>query len=328
MAMNEAEPSAIAAQSKNLLQNLRALQHKDINGNVITDPDVSNPTRWREERPLATILAFEAAIDGNYRNSMVQTSGDADSVMSGWNRRSSYYASGNTGRLHHESYYGSRPQSSFRPENSQGQNPWGPPPDRRRIPRVGSEPQQRIRTNGANVYAAGTNQRSYETVASGSGTSGEQAGYQTDPTSSENSSIDRRQSPAKRDPANDFGIGFSQAAEYQPSAFSVAGQGGPQPGQDNGGGAPAVPPKAGSLLRKATTQERDSYAKTHRESTVRFDEDPDYSSKVGGRIPDDSAAATRPDNMRSSDDTISPSDYRNANNKAHRESGPGMFKTT
>ncbi|KAK7745353.1 hypothetical protein SLS53_002849 [Cytospora paraplurivora] len=114
MAMNEAEPSAIAAQSKNLLASLRALQHKDINGNVITDPDVSNPTR----------------------------------------------------------------------------------------------------------------------------------------------SIDRRQSPAKRDPANDFGIGFSQAAEYQPSAFSVAGQGGPQSGQDNGGGAPpAVPPKAGSLLRKATTQE-------------------------------------------------------------------------
>ncbi|ROV99915.1 hypothetical protein VMCG_06169 [Cytospora schulzeri] len=250
MAMNEAEPSAIAAQSKNNLQNLRALQHKDLTGNVITDPDLSNPTRWREERPLATILAFEAAIDGGYRSSMVN-SGDTESVMSGWNRRSSYYASGNTGRLHHESYYGSRPPSSFRPESNvprsahldpqQGQNQWGPPQDRRRAPRMAPEPQYRARqnggpSNGANVYAAGPNQRSYETVASGSGSSGEQAGYQTDPTSSDNSSIERRMDPARRqpEPVNDYGIGFSQAADYQAPAFSVAGQGAPQYGHGNG----------------------------------------------------------------------------------------------
>lgn len=30
------------------------------------DPDRSNPTRSRWERPLDTIRAFEAAIDGNY----------------------------------------------------------------------------------------------------------------------------------------------------------------------------------------------------------------------------------------------------------------------
>lgn len=271
MAMNEAEPSAIAAQSKNNLQNLRSLQHKDLTGNIITDPDLSNPTRWREERPLATILAFEAAIDGGYRSSMVN-SGDTESVTSGWNRRSSYYASGNTGRLHHESYYGSRPPSSFRPESSvprsvhldpqQGQSQWGTPPDRRRAPRMAPEPQYRARQNGANVYAAGPNQRSYETVASGSGSSGEQPGYQTDLTSSDNSSIERRMDPARRqpEPMNDYGIGFSQAAEYQAPAFSVAGQGAPQYGHGNsatspGPAAPPVPKKEGGILRKATTQD-------------------------------------------------------------------------
>ncbi|KUI65914.1 hypothetical protein VM1G_01710 [Cytospora mali] len=267
MAMNEAEPSAIAANSTNNLQSLRALQHKDLSGNIITDPDLSNPTRWREERPLATILAFEAAIDGGYRNSMVNSGGDTESVMSGWNRRSSYYASGNTGRLHHESYYGSRPPSSFRPENNvsrnghldqqQGQSQWGPPQDRRRGP-PRMAPDYRTRQNGANVYAAGNNQRSNETVASGSGSSGEHPGYQTDPTSSENSSIERRMDPARRqpEPVNDYGIGFSQAADYQPPAFAVAGQSAPQPGP------PAVPKKDGGILRKATTQESQAKPET------------------------------------------------------------------
>lgn len=118
--------------------------------------------------------------------------------------------------------------------------------------------QYRARQNSANVYAAGNNQRSYETVASGSGSSGEQAGYQTDPTSSDNSSVDRHQLPPRRqpEPLNDYGIGFSQQAEYQPPAFSVAGQGAPQ----NGEAAPPVPKKEGGILRKSTTQ--DSQAKT------------------------------------------------------------------
>lgn len=34
--------------------------------NEIADPDRSNPTRSRWERPLDTIRSFEAAIDGNY----------------------------------------------------------------------------------------------------------------------------------------------------------------------------------------------------------------------------------------------------------------------
>ncbi|KAL4914347.1 hypothetical protein BDW62DRAFT_204738 [Aspergillus aurantiobrunneus] len=41
---------------------LSGIQHVDRNGKVITDPDRSNPTRHRLERPLDTIRGFEAAI--------------------------------------------------------------------------------------------------------------------------------------------------------------------------------------------------------------------------------------------------------------------------
>ena len=34
--------------------------------NGAADPDASNPTRPRLERPLETIRSFEAAIDGTY----------------------------------------------------------------------------------------------------------------------------------------------------------------------------------------------------------------------------------------------------------------------
>lgn len=34
----------------------------------VADPDRSNPTRSRWERPLDTIRSFEAAIDGAYNN--------------------------------------------------------------------------------------------------------------------------------------------------------------------------------------------------------------------------------------------------------------------
>ncbi|KAF2403800.1 hypothetical protein EJ06DRAFT_527400 [Trichodelitschia bisporula] len=46
---------------------LRAGTYTDMYGNIITNPDPSNPTRRRDERPLETIRSFEAAIDGDYR---------------------------------------------------------------------------------------------------------------------------------------------------------------------------------------------------------------------------------------------------------------------
>jgi len=103
-----------------------------------------------------------------------------------------------------------------------------PAASRQRYSRMASEPQFSSaykQSEGQGVYPLPNNHRSYETVgsASGSGSSGEPAGYQTDPTSSDNSSVERVQSPVKRkpEPVNDYGIGFSQTATYQPSAFTV-----------------------------------------------------------------------------------------------------------
>ncbi|KAK2734336.1 hypothetical protein FQN57_001703 [Myotisia sp. PD_48] len=67
LAINEAQPATIALEKSNLAS-LRAIQHKDRFGNLITDPDLSNPTRHRLERPLETIRSFEAAIEGTNGN--------------------------------------------------------------------------------------------------------------------------------------------------------------------------------------------------------------------------------------------------------------------
>jgi len=42
-------------------------RYRDIFGNIITNPDQSNPTRLRDERPLDTIRAFEFAYTGDER---------------------------------------------------------------------------------------------------------------------------------------------------------------------------------------------------------------------------------------------------------------------
>lgn len=54
----------------------------------LADPDKSNPTRNRWERPLDTIRSFEAAIDGGYRRKSVSRP-DIDPVAN-WNRRSAF----------------------------------------------------------------------------------------------------------------------------------------------------------------------------------------------------------------------------------------------
>ncbi|KAL3478291.1 hypothetical protein BJX99DRAFT_256616 [Aspergillus californicus] len=46
---------------------LSAIQHVDRQGKVIADPDRSNPTRPRLERPLETLRGFEAAINAQRR---------------------------------------------------------------------------------------------------------------------------------------------------------------------------------------------------------------------------------------------------------------------
>jgi hypothetical protein len=95
-------PPVNAVLEESTLAPLRSVQHKDVYGNVISgfhssqryliridadlhlaDPDLSNPTRPRLERPLDTIRSFEKAIDNGYK------------------RRSSYVRSG-AYRLHYQ----------------------------------------------------------------------------------------------------------------------------------------------------------------------------------------------------------------------------------
>ncbi|KAL8377847.1 hypothetical protein RB595_008501 [Gaeumannomyces hyphopodioides] len=312
LAMSEAEPGVVAATVKSSLAPLRNMRHKDMHGNMIDDPDRSNPTRSRWERPLDTIRSFEAAIDGGYNNrqSMIIRS-DSDSVMN-WDRRSSYFAPSNAGgmsmlqgagasprprsmvhghsqhrltrppmpgnayngRYQRDSYYSTRggppdrryggwTENQGDPYGSQGYNAYSNVP-RTRYPRMASEPQfpAQRQPEHNNVYPMPINHRSYETVASGSGSgsSGEHAGYQTDPTSSDNSSIERVQSPPKRqDPVNDYGIGFSQNSNYQAPSFTVAVNGGPATPQAGGNNIPSnqppppvVPTKQNTILRKPT----------------------------------------------------------------------------
>ncbi|KAI0175758.1 hypothetical protein GGR52DRAFT_570746 [Hypoxylon sp. FL1284] len=263
LALTESEP-AMEAQAKGGINAapLRTLQHKDVYGNPITDPDRSNPTRSRMERPLDTIRAFEVAIDGGYnRQSMLRS--DSDSVVN-WSRRGSYYGNNNGPRFPQESYYGGRPNSAFRPESMMMDYRQSPPMNgpqngyydghdgspygnnegrRNRYSRMQTEPYPSGRgAPDRNVYPVPNNHRSYETVGSGSGSGsmGEPAGYQTDPTSSDNSSIDRRSPPKRQEPVNDYGISFGQS----PQAPSLGFNNKPM-------GPPPVPRKeAGSILRK------------------------------------------------------------------------------
>lgn len=167
-------------------------------------------------------------------------------------------------RFPQESYYGGRSNSAFRPESTmfdprQSALMTGPREGysdgfdgspinnfegrRNRNSRMPPEPYVNGRGAGdRTVYPVPNNHRSYETVASGSGSGSmnEPAGYQTDPTSSDNSSIDRRSPPKRQEPVNDYGISFGQST--QPPSLGI---------NNASAGAPAVPQKENvSILRK------------------------------------------------------------------------------
>ncbi|GAW20690.1 hypothetical protein ANO14919_101990 [Xylariales sp. No.14919] len=260
MALSEREPAMEAQQTASDRPALRSIQHRDGNGNPITDPDRSNPTRSRWERPLDTIRSFEAAIDGGYnRQSLYKAETES---LAGFNRRSSYY--GSNGRPPQDSWYGhNRPNRIDTGGYDQRQSMMGGPRDsyyegfdggpynnggpsmgmRHKYSRNQSEPYLGGRER--NVYPIPNNHRSYETVASGTGTGsmGEPAGYQTDPTSSENSSIDRRSPPKRQEPMNDYGISFGQSPSYQAPGLGI--------GQGRAENPPPLPRKEpGTLLRK------------------------------------------------------------------------------
>ncbi|ATY61748.1 hypothetical protein A9K55_007932 [Cordyceps militaris] len=250
VAMYEAEPSMVAAMVPDTnTAPLRSFQHKDLQGNPISDPDRSNPTRSRWERPLDTIRSFEAAINGGYqRRSSVQRY-DATN----WNRRTSVVTAQQP-RFPQDSYYGnSRPVSYRDPQTAPG--------TRRNsgfFDGQGFRPPRRDYEQ--NVYPLPNKDRSYETVTSAAGSGHtDPAGYQTDPTSSDNSSI-RRASPTKRqEPINDYGIGFthqqSNLGFTQPLQQQQVHPLPPPPVAGHELAPPPVPRK-GSLLKRQPTQEK------------------------------------------------------------------------
>merc|ERR1712110_1130948 len=103
---------------KATMESLRNVQHKDSNGNVITEPDLSNPTRPRWERPLDTIRSFERAIDGGYKRRSVSRSESYTYTNHDQSRRSSYYGGNNydSGRYENGSQYAGGHYASRRPD--------------------------------------------------------------------------------------------------------------------------------------------------------------------------------------------------------------------
>lgn len=217
------------------------------------EPDLSNPTRSRWERPLDTIRSFEAAIDGEYRRRASQMRSDQTDVMSnygGASRRSSYYGGGpDAQRYSSNSYYGNQnhggrpPRDSY--DNGYGQGgPVGGPPRVRYGNRMQSDPawasQGGRMSQGQNVYGQtppNGHQQSRDTVhTNGSNGSNSDGAYGTDP--SDNSSFERsmpvRPPPGDHYGANGYGGQINEEYGQQ--------QGGYLPNQQQQYGAPPAPP--------------------------------------------------------------------------------------
>ncbi|KAH7399375.1 hypothetical protein BKA66DRAFT_162449 [Pyrenochaeta sp. MPI-SDFR-AT-0127] len=191
-AMEEAQPIA-AALEKPTLQSLRSFQHNDAAGNLIVDPDLSNPTRSRWERPLDTIRSFEAAIDGEYKRRAQSMRADQTDVMSGYgSRRSSYYGGHDQSRYSRASYYGHGQNTRDSYDNGYGMGgPVGGPQQRMRYgSRMQSDPAWN-RQNGNNVYPVNGYQQSRDTVNTNGSNGSHSDGPYSNEHSSENSSIER-----------------------------------------------------------------------------------------------------------------------------------------
>ncbi|KAL8886052.1 MAG: hypothetical protein Q9205_002649 [Flavoplaca limonia] len=196
-AINEAQPAMALAKAKS----------------GPADPDRSNPTRPRLERPLDTIRAFEAAIDGSYERGTPSRADTAD-AMNGQSRRSSaYFGQRPQPRVAPDTsagYYGNR-MSMAKPESTyvdtNGATVSQPGVGRRFNNRANSDPLL-FGTNHHSVYPMHGYHQSHDTVASASGNESHNTdpwGNSTDP-SSENSSIDRIQHGPKTEPAETYGF--------------------------------------------------------------------------------------------------------------------------
>ncbi|KAF5864710.1 hypothetical protein ETB97_006555 [Aspergillus alliaceus] len=249
VAMSEAQPMLVALE-KSTLGSLREMQHKDQYGNVITDPDLSNPTRPRLERPLDTIRSFEAAIYGTYNSRPVSYARTDHESTPGadYSRRSSYFGGHNgysrgyndqNGHYHGRGNY-SRPESYM-----EGNYGGGPPPEnyypynqqgggRRPRPRhrMESEYHGGYAPNG---YGSNGYHKSYEnvTAASGSGSNTEPWTNSTDP-SSVNSSIDQLQRQQQEQQQQQLQQQQQRQEKAVADRYGFSGFG-PEPNLNNGG---------------------------------------------------------------------------------------------
>lgn len=123
-----------------------------------------------------------------------------------------------------------------------------------RTSRLQTDPNYSSNGRDQNIYPLPHKDRSYETVTSAAGSGhSDQNGYQTDPTSSDNSSIDRT-SPAKRnEPVNDYGIGFSQGQSQQAQMLGAGMGRKPLPQnmqQSSQQSGPPVPQKQHTIIKR------------------------------------------------------------------------------
>ncbi|KAI9679999.1 MAG: hypothetical protein M1817_005014 [Caeruleum heppii] len=260
LAMTEEQPSSVAAGQASI-ESIRSMQHKDRNGNPIADPDRSNPTRPRWERPLDTIRSFEAAVDGRYSSSKGFGRVDSSDALNGFN---SHWRNGN-GRLGQDggynnsrtftprpdsfvdNYYGggptpnrSRPYQQRMVSDHGYNHPLPHPPALNGYPSNGQHPSAHHphgpyyngppTGNAPPLYPTHGYQQSYDTVATSASGSGSHAtdawGNSTDP-SSDNSSLDRIPEAPKPDLGEEYGFtGFGEAPPIPGPSY-----GQPEPGK-------------------------------------------------------------------------------------------------
>lgn len=194
-AINEAQPGDAAILEKTTMDSLRNAQYKDRDGNIIAEPDLSNPTRARFERPLDTIRSFEKNIEAGYKRKSV-TRGDSYDPRDQYashSRRSSYLGANDKSSQftqYHGGYYGAQRRADGL--NDDGASPLAPPSRNRFGQRMGG-PMSRSPSAYGTRSPSGQNYHDYDAAINSDSTG--QWNNSTDP-SSENSSIDRAHAAA------------------------------------------------------------------------------------------------------------------------------------
>ncbi|QIW95882.1 hypothetical protein AMS68_001400 [Peltaster fructicola] len=236
-ALREAQPGEINLLEKTTIEPLRSFQHRDTRGNVITDPDLSNPTRPRMERPLDTIRSFEKAIDSGYkRRTMMRGESYNEQNAS---RRNSYIGPHDNGRQSQMGggggYYNSPRRGEDFQQHGHGQQRM----------RYGQRMQSdsAIMRGNSGMYPQHGYHPSHDTVGTNGSDSTGPWGNSTGP-SSENSSVDRVQGAAHM---KGYGQDGGHDAIDENGAYQQNGYGRPEQRRPIalGNSGPPPPPQKG-----------------------------------------------------------------------------------